>query len=199
MYWLIVLAIFLWVYLLSIMKKAKWAAMYSVIGSVGLFFILIYISNFSVTSFLMKTATFGTGIFGSITGFYDISLQYSLIQITSGADTINLFLTYECSAVIELGAFISLAVFYPFFQSAKERRHWLIIGVPYIFITNIIRLIITATIIHYLGINSLVWAHVIIGRIIFYVLTIILYYVAFTRVQVLNISVGKFTFKSGES
>ncbi len=138
-------------------------------------------------------------IFGSITGFYDISLQYSLIQITSGADTINLFLTYECSAVIELGAFISLAVFYPFFQSAKERRHWLIIGVPYIFITNIIRLIITATIIHYLGINSLVWAHVIIGRIIFYVLTIILYYVAFTRVQVLNISVGKFTFKSGES
>lgn len=181
------------------MKKAKWAAMYSVIGSVGLFFILIYISNFSVTSFLMKTATFGTGIFGSITGFYDISLQYSLIQITSGADTINLFLTYECSAVIELGAFISLEVFYPFFQSAKERRHWLIIGVPYIFITNIIRLIITATIIHYLGINSLVWAHVIIGRIIFYVLTIILYYVAFTRVQVLNISVGKFTFKSGES
>ncbi|QIL50360.1 exosortase family protein XrtG [Weissella coleopterorum] len=199
MYWLIVLAMFLWVYLLSIMQKAKWMAMYSVIGVVGLFFIIIYFSNYSMTSFLMKSAAFGAGVFGSLTGFYHISLEYSMIQIHSGFNTINLFITYECSAVIELGAFIALTSFYPFFQDTKERIHWIAIGLPYIYISNVLRLIITATIVHYFGINSLVWAHVIIGRIIFYVLTIILYYIVFTRVQILNVRVGKFKFNSGES
>lgn len=72
------------------------------------------------------------------------------------------------------------------------------IGLPCIYLSNVIRLIVTATIVHYFGIGSLVWAHVIIGRVIFYGLTIMLYYMVFTRVQVNNMRVGKFSFKKGE-
>lgn len=181
------------------MKRANWTAVYSIIGVIGLFFILIYLSNYSMTHFFMKAGAFGAGIFGTMTGFYDVSLQYSMIQIHSGHNIINLFITYECSAVIELIAYISLTTFYPFFESFKERMRYLAIGLPFIYFSNVIRLIVTATIVHYLGINSLAWAHVIIGRVIFYVLTIILYYMVFTRVQVVNMRVGKLKFKKGEN
>lgn len=197
MYWFGILAVFLWLYLMNIMKRANWTAVYTVIGVLGLFFFIVYLANYSMTNFLMKASTFGAGIFGSITGFYDVSVQYSMIQINSGHNVVNLFITYECSAVIELIAFIALTVFYPFFNGTKERWHWIMIGLPAIYLSNVIRLIVTATIIHFGGVGSLVWAHVIIGRVIFYTLTIILYYMVFTRAQVLNMRVGKFTFKKG--
>lgn len=125
MYWFGVLAVFLWLYLMDVMKKANWTAVYTVIGVVGLFFLMIYLANYSMTNFLMKASAFGAGIFGSLTGFYDVSIQYSMIQIHSGQNTINLFITYECSAVIELIAYISLTLFYPFFDSIQERGYWL--------------------------------------------------------------------------
>lgn len=67
----------------------------------------------------------------------------------------------------------------------------------YLLLANMLRLTVTALIIHFLGLPSLIWAHVIVGRLIFYVLTIILYFYVFTRSQVLHIKIGRFDFKTG--
>lgn len=197
MFWLIVLLGGAWLYVLSVLKRIGWSAAYMVLGVVGTFFIIISLANNNVISFLMRLNTSGAGVVGMLTGFYTVAPTLGIIHIVSGQSAINLFITYECSALIELAAYIALVLFFPFFKNLQQRLKLLGFGVIYLLLANMLRLTVTALIIHFLGLPSLIWAHVIVGRLIFYVLTIILYFYVFTRSQVLHIKIGRFDFKTG--
>ena len=197
MFWLIVLLGGAWLYVLSVHKRIGWSAAYVVRGVVGPFFIIISLANNNVISFLMRLNTSGAGVVGMLTGFYTVAPTLGIIHIVSGQSAINLFITYECSALIELAAYIALVLFFPFFKNLQQRLKLLGFGVIYLLLANMLRLTVTALIIHFLGLPSLIWAHVIVGRLIFYVLTIILYFYVFTRSQVLHIKIGRFDFKTG--
>lgn len=197
MFWLIVLLGGAWLYVLSVLKRIGWSAAYVVLGVVGTFFIIISLANNNVISFLMCLNTSGAGVVGMLTGFYTVAPTLGIIHIVSGQSAINLFITYECSALIELAAYIALVLFFPFFKNLQQRLKLLGFGVIYLLLANMLRLTVTALIIHFLGLPSLIWAHVIVGRLIFYVLTIILYFYVFTRSQVLHIKIGRFDFKTG--
>lgn len=197
MFWLIVLLGGAWLYVLSVLKRIGWSAAYVVLGVVGTFFIIISLVNKNVISFLMRLNTSGAGVVGMLTGFYTVAPTLGIIHIVSGLSAINLFITYECSALIELAAYIALVLFFPFFKNLQQRLKLLGFGVIYLLLANMLRLTVTALIIHFLGLPSLIWAHVIVGRLIFYVLTIILYFYVFTRSQVLHIKIGRFDFKTG--
>ena len=197
MFWLIVLLGGAWLYVLSVLKRIGWSASYVVLGVVGTFFIIISLANNNVISFLMRLNTSGAGVVGMLTGFYTVAPTLGIIHIVSGQSAINLFITYECSALIELAAYIALVLFFPFFKNLQQRLKLLGFGVIYLLLANMLRLTVTALIIHFLGLPSLIWAHVIVGRLIFYVLTIILYFYVFTRSQVLHIKIGRFDFKTG--
>ncbi|MCA1356603.1 exosortase family protein XrtG [Weissella cibaria] len=197
MFWLIVLLGGAWLYVLSVLKRIGWSAAYVVLGVVGTFFIIISLANNNVISFLMRLNTSGAGVVGMLTGFYTVAPTLGIIHIVSGQSAINLFITYECSALIELAAYIALVLFFPFFKNFQQRLKLLGFGVIYLLLANMLRLTVTALIIHFLGLPSLIWAHVIVGRLIFYVLTIILYFYVFTRSQVLHIKIGRFDFKTG--
>ena len=174
MFWLIVLLGGAWLYVLSVLKRIGWSAAYVVLGVVGTFFIIISLANNNVISFLMRLNTSGAGVVGMLTGFYTVAPTLGIIHIVSGQSAINLFITYECSALIELAAYIALVLFFPFFKNLQQRLKLLGFGVIYLLLANMLRLTVTALIIHFLGLPSLIWAHVIVGRLIFYVLTIIL-------------------------
>ena len=197
MFWLIVLLGGACLYVLSVLKRIGWSAAYVVLGVVGTFFIIISLANNNVISFLMRLNTSGAGVVGMLTGFYTVAPTLGIIHIVSGQSAINLFITYECSALIELAAYIALVLFFPFFKNLQQRLKLLGFGVIYLLLANMLRLTVTALIIHFLGLPSLIWAHVIVGRLIFYVLTIILYFYVFTRSQVLHIKIGRFDFKTG--
>lgn len=197
MFWLIVLLGGAWLYVLSVLKRIGWSAAYVVLGVVGTFFIIISLANNNVISFLMRLNKSGAGVVGMLTGFYTVAPTLGIIHIVSGQSAINLFITYECSALIELAAYIALVLFFPFFKNLQQRLKLLGFGVIYLLLANMLRLTVTALIIHFLGLPSLIWAHVIVGRLIFYVLTIILYFYVFTRSQVLHIKIGRFDFKTG--
>ena len=197
MFWLIVLLGGAWLYVLSVLKRIGWSAAYVVLGVVGTFFIIISLANNNVISFLMRLNTSGAGVVGMLTGFYTVAPTLGIIHIVSGQSAINLFITYECSALIELAAYIALVLFFPFFKNLQQRLKLLGFGVIYLLLANMLRLTVTALIIHFLGLPSLIWAHVIVGCLIFYVLTIILYFYVFTRSQVLHIKIGRFDFKTG--
>lgn len=197
MFWLIVLLGGAWLYVLSVLKRIGWSAAYVVLGVVGTFFIIISLANNNVISFLMRLNTSGAGVVGMLTGFYTVAPTLGIIHIVSGQSAINLFITYECSALIELAAYIALVLFFPFFKNLQQRLKLLGFGVIYLLLANMLRLTVTALIIHFLGLPSLIWAHVIVGRLIFYVLTIILYFYVFTRSQGLHIKIGRFDFKTG--
>lgn len=197
MFWLIVLLGGAWLYVLSVLKRIGWSVAYVVLGVVGTFFIIISLANNNVISFLMRLNTSGAGVVGMLTGFYTVAPTLGIIHIVSGQSAINLFITYECSALIELAAYIALVLFFPFFKNLQQRLKLLGFGVIYLLLANMLRVTVTALIIHFLGLPSLIWAHVIVGRLIFYVLTIILYFYVFTRSQVLHIKIGRFDFKTG--
>ncbi|MCC6121529.1 exosortase family protein XrtG [Weissella cibaria] len=197
MFWLIVLLGGAWLYVLSVLKRIGWSAAYVVLGVVGTFFIIISLANNNLISFLMRLNTSGAGVVDMLTGFYTVAPTLGIIHIVSGQSAINLFITYECSALIELAAYIALVLFFPFFKNLQQRLKLLGFGVIYLLLANMLRLTVTALIIHFLGLPSLIWAHVIVGRLIFYVLTIILYFYVFTRSQVLHIKIGRFDFKTG--
>lgn len=86
---------------------------------------------------------------------------------------------YECSGIIETTAFASLLAFYPMY-SRKEKVFYLILGLLWIYLSNVIRLMIVIIMVHVGGASMFYLAHTIIGRIVFYILVIALYYNVFT-------------------
>ena len=163
---LMLFAVIIWLYLLTLLKRTKLSAYYFWLGSVGLFIILASISNICFAQVMPKF------------------IAAILINIGSN-NYAELFINYECSGMLETIAFISMLTFFPIYENGEK----LIIGFLgfiWILIANIVRLLITITILDYYGINALFIAHSIIGRVIFYVVVILLYYQVFTKPQIIR-------------
>lgn len=92
---------------------------------------------------------------------------------------------YECAGLIEICAYISLVLFYPLYQR-KEKIKLLVAGVCWLYFANVLRLVIVTYLLHLNGLDYLFMAHSIIGRLIFYVLALILYYVVFTQPHIIK-------------
>ena len=137
------------------------------------------------------------GIFGKVTGFYQAYYRYGVIFIESvkGAITVNIDL--ECSGFIEISAFISLLALYGIYN-VPERIYVAVIGTLYTLLTNALRIAVICTMIHFLGTDYYYVAHTIVGRIVFYVLQVILYFFVFTKPHVLKMRTGDFGYNKKE-
>lgn len=76
-------------------------------------------------------------------------------------------------------AYVSLLAFYPMY-SRKEKVFYLLVGMFWIYLANVIRLMIVIIMVHFGGAGLFYLAHSILGRLIFYLLVITLYYNVFT-------------------
>lgn len=183
---LMLFAIIIWLYLLTLLKRTKLSAYYFWLGSVGLFIILASISNICFAQVMPKFIAEILKYISYILKDFSINISQSSILINIGSNNYaELFINYECSGMLETIAFISMLAFFPIYKNGEK----LIIGCLgfiWILIANIIRLLITITILDYYGINALFIAHSIIGRVIFYVVVILLYYQVFTKPQIIR-------------
>ncbi len=86
----------------------------------------------------------------------------------------------ECSGLLETAAFTALLLFYPGLRLAQ--RTWLMVGgLVATYIINIIRLLVIIGFLHWGG-RDMVWlAHSVIGRAVFFVLVVTVYWFVFTR------------------
>ncbi|MGM9902759.1 exosortase XrtG [Enterococcus sp. 10A9_DIV0425] len=179
----ILIGLVIWLYILSVMKRSRLLAFHFILGSVGLFYLLILFSRpywvWFLTQLVIKTVDF----FGSIPNITEEFSQYSLIFIHSAKEPLSLYVDYECSGVIETSAFLGLLAFYPLYNR-KEKFFYGIFGILWIFISNVIRLLLVIAFVHFGGSDFYFFAHSILGRLIFYGLVIILYYHTFTYSQV---------------
>ena len=171
-----------WLYALSVLTRAKQPALHFWVGSVGLFALLAFSSRAYFVWFLSSLVTAVTGWWGHLSGYYSVSYIHSLISITNDRGLILLFVDYECSGIIETLAYFSLLWFYPLYNRAAKAKLTLF-GGGCLFLANVFRLSLISTILYYAGSGAFFWVHSILGRLIFYVLVIILYYNVFTRVQ----------------
>lgn len=189
----IILLIFLvvWLYILHVTKKAKLQFWHFLWGSAGLFVIIFVGFKDVLTQPMANIVAAVAGIVGKMTGVFEPYYKYGIIFVESAKDSITLKIDFECSGIIEITAFLSLLIFFNVY-SRYEKVIIGCIGTVYIIVANALRIILICLIIHFKGVDYYYISHALIGRIFFYILSIILYFYVFTKAQIISQKVGGF-------
>ena len=186
-----VVCFLVWIYLLSVFTRGKLYFYQFIWGSVGLFvFMMMWIQPVTIRP-LTNLVCSAAGVAGRMTGFYESYSEYSMLFVQHGSEAISLCIDYECSGIIEMMAYVSMLAFFRVYDW-MQRIILSVLGCMMIFFANIIRLFVICTTIYYFGNDAYYIAHTIVGRIIFYVLSVILYYYIFTKSQIVKQKIGGF-------
>lgn len=183
-----------WLYLLSVCKRGQLNFYHFIIGSIGAFIIAMsyvaYYEDLVVGLFIRILAPIG-----NLTGMYESYIERGLFFINNNEMAMSFYIDLECSGIIEMLVFVCLLAFFQVY-TRKEKIVTAIIGVALIIIFNCIRMITILAMIYFGGQEYYLIAHSVVGRLIFYVLTIILYYNVFTKKQINKQKVGAFAYES---
>lgn len=186
-----VVCFLVWIYLLSVFTRGKLYFYQFIWGSVGLFvFMMMWIQPVAIRP-LTNLVCSAAGVAGRMTGFYESYSEYSMLFVQHGSEVISLCIDYECSGIIEMMAYVSMLAFFRVYDW-MQRIILSVLGCMMIFLANIIRLFVICTTIYYFGNDAYYIAHTIVGRIIFYALSVILYYYIFTKSQIVKQKIGGF-------
>lgn len=191
---LIIVAIF-WGYFLYVFKKNQLSAFFFMLGSLGVFLIGLFLFFKPLVKFLSFFILTIMDKLSNLFNFYECFVKNNIIFINHNNAAISLYLDYECSGLIEILALTSLILFYPLF-SYKRKILNIFLGFILTCLSNIIRLITICFIVYKFGNQYYYIAHSFIGRIIFYILTMIIYFYMFSFFQIKKQKVGKFKYNS---
>lgn len=176
-YWFVGLVV--WLYGLTICKRAALPTYYFIWGSIGLFFLLFFLSRPYLIWLMVQTVVAGVGVIVDPLQLAQTAAHYGLILINTTNGALSLAIDYECSGVIETIAFWSLLIFYPVYSlRTKVWLGW--IGLVFIYFANIARLVLIIVLVHYFGTSIFFFAHTILGRLFFYAFVVYFYYRVFT-------------------
>lgn len=177
---ILVLISLLWLYSLLLFKKTKMNFYKFLFGSIGLFTISIVFFVPFLEKGLNVLISNTLNVISNLTGYFEVFKDNSIVSIYTKESILSIFINYECSGVIEMLVFTSLALFFPF--GGFIRKLFLTAaGNIYIFIANIIRVLFIVLITKTFGASSFYLAHTLFARILFFGLMIVLYYYVFTK------------------
>ncbi len=185
--------IVLWIYLLNVLKRAELQFWRFMAGSLGLFIFLMLIARPVLTQPLSKAVAAISGLIGSLTGTFSTYFKYGIMFVQSASGAITLQVDFECSGIIEIMAFVSLLAFFMVY-TVNERIVIGVMGSLYIILANSLRVTCICLIIHFFGSGAYFISHTIIGRLIFYALSVLLYFYVFTKPQIVSMKIGRFTY-----
>lgn len=183
----------IWVTLLLIFRKVKIYFFFFLFGSIGLFGFLMYFGMNTVEKYLQYYVTYVIGIIGNATGLYKTLPSYSMITAYHKVQAISFFIDYECSGYIETLVYFCLLMFYPVYHFWGKMLYT-IIGIVYIFISNIIRVFFICLITKVFGSELFFFSHTIFARVLFFLFMVVLYYLVFTRPHILKQKVGNMSY-----
>lgn len=182
-----------WIYVLTIFNRKNMNAFLFMTGTSGMFLITFVLFKDMVTVLCAKCLEYLLLGLSHIFRFYTVYPDYNIVFVNSDSSAISLFIDYECSGAIELLVLISVVVFFPKL-SVKRRITYAIIGFIYTMLANAVRILTITYAINQMGSNAYYIAHSIVGRIVFYVLTIFLYFYLFTWQQIRTQITGRFAY-----
>ena len=182
-----------WIYLMTVFYRARLHFYQFVFGAVGSFCFLMFFLEPYLVGYLSRIVLLLSGVIGEKTGYYKAFYEYSLILIKTTKETISFYIDYECSGVIEILAFTSLLCFFPVY-TVLEKIIGCILGALWIFLSNILRIFVICSMVYYYGNDIFYFAHTIFGRIVFYILSVILYFYAFTRPHIKRQQTGRVSY-----
>lgn len=191
--WIIGAVIVVWLYLLSVLKRTKLDAWMFVVGSAGLFTIAIITLQPVLLIPMQRAVSAASGFFGELTGTYSAVYDKAIVFISTANTNMSMYIDFECSGIIESFAFLALLWFFPAYQ-LYEKIVVSVIGIVIIFFSNVLRIFVICQCLYWGGEQMFFWAHTIIGRFVFYICTIVLYFYVFTKSQVVRQKVGSFSY-----
>lgn len=191
----LILGFMFWIYLLFVFKKNQLSAFYFMLGSLGVFLIGLFLFFEPLVKFLSFFILTVMDKISYILNFYECYIDYNIIFINYKETAISLYLDYECSGLIEILALTSLILFYPIFSIRKKIVN-IILGFFLTCFANIVRLLSICFIVYKFGNQYYYIAHSFIGRIIFYIITMVIYFYMFSLFQIRKQKVGKFKYNS---
>jgi exosortase family protein XrtG len=168
---------------------------YFLFGSVGTFIFMLVWLEPVLTVPLTDGVAVIAGFLGDATKFYKSYFEYGVLFINSRNYNISLYIDYECSGIIEIMAFSSMLWFFSVYH-VYEKVIVNILGFLWIFMANVLRIFVICTLIYFFGNDIFYFAHTIFGRIIFYGLSIALYFHVFTRPQIMRQKIGSFKYEN---
>ncbi len=179
-----------WFLVFLVFKNSKMYFLKFLAGSVGVFticmiFFMPYLEGALNLLISNTLAIIGRGI-----RIFEVFKDNSIISIDTKDGIVAMVINYECSGVIEMLVFTSLAFFFPFGGFTRKSLS-LIFGNIYIFASNIIRILFIAGAVKLLGASSYYLVHTLLARILFFGLTVLLYYYTFTSTQLKYQKVGE--------
>lgn len=188
---LYVVLFIVWIYILTVFKRRKLEFFYFLLGSIGTFLFAFALLRNVLTNILTTLTCYLTGLLGNALGIFKAYTSHSILFVENADGPISLYVDFECGGVIEILVFLSLIWFFAVYN-VKQKLGISLIGIVWIIVANIIRLFSICLIINKFGNESYYVAHTIVGRLIFYALSIILYFYVFTRAQIRKQRVGEF-------
>lgn len=188
--------IVIWYYLLRVTDRAKLDFWHFVLGSGGLFIFLMVLVQPVLTKPLGQMVAAIAGLFGAVTHTFSAFFRYGILFIEAAGGSMTLQIDFECSGIIEIMAFLSLLAFFRVYDR-NQRVVIGILGTLGIILANVLRIIVICEIIHFCGPTSYYVSHSLVGRLIFYGLSVLLYFYVFTKPQIVGMKVG--SFKYGDS
>lgn len=159
---------------------------YYVLGSVGLAFLVIFIGrNTPVEPALQTAVAHGVHAVAQVTGIptetFDAAPGALLVLVVSqDIGWTMLQVTVESSGLLESGVIFGMLMFYPAWP-IRRRAVYVVLALLLTYVANIIRLIVIIATLHYLGKDSLLVSHTIIGRAVFFIGVILIYWFLLTR------------------
>lgn len=188
-----IIAVFVWLYLLHVTDRAKLPFWHYILGAMGLFLLMMFYVRPVLTEPLARAVAALAGLVGKITGTFSPFFKYGILFVQSDVGAITLQIDFECSGIIEIMAFLALLVFFRVYTVA-ERVIVSISGILYIMLANALRIILICEMIHFGGLDLYYMSHAVVGRLVFYVLSVLLYFYVFTKPQIVRMRLGKFSY-----
>lgn len=190
---LFIIAFTVWIYLLTVLRRNKLTAFHFMLGSTGLFTFVFLMLKKPLTYFCSIILMNVLALLSHVFSFYEVYKDYFILFINNKDANISMLIDYECCGVIEILVVLSIVIFFPLFD-VKKKIIYSFIGFVYVVAANVLRLLIICFVIYVHGNNSYYIAHSLVGRIIFYILTVVLYFYMISRNQIGHQKVGNFEY-----
>ncbi len=192
--WMVLPIILIWIYLLTVVKRARLDFWYFILGSIGFFTITAILLQPLLLLPMQRAIAAVAGLPGEWTGTYASYYEKGLLFVSHNATQLSLYIDFECTGILETLAFLSLLWFFPVYQ-LYEKIAVSVIGTATIFLANVLRIFVICQMLYWGGERLYFTAHSFVGRFLFYAITIALYFYVFTRSQIVRQKVGAFSYE----
>lgn len=178
-------AIIVWLAVTAFFFRHRIWLFYFIFGAVGFTFFLLVAVRGSAFELVLEHVT-GLLLQSIFKWFNIFSLAYdnapgTLLVLNRMDNTwTTIGLDIESSGFLELSIFLGLVLFYPSY-TPKMKLKYSLLGIAFNYLSNLVRLITIISIIQIGGRDSVYFAYSVLGRLVYFVLSIAIYWTVFTK------------------